>query len=178
MDLARNALTMRGEQIHIADWPTVSALTHNPHSGIFDDVSEAAARHHALAGLTFVINVQSRIDEDTLEKLDLVDRPEMARVGGGWTAIVGPDGQIIAGPNRDDEAIIYADIDLFDIVPVKYACDSAGHYARPDVFAFGVRPAPGGSTLGDRAATTTANVPVAGSAEPRSNAADTGAEET
>ncbi|HZM54349.1 MAG TPA: hypothetical protein VFC03_04920 [Acidimicrobiales bacterium] len=74
MDLARNALTMRGEQIHIADWPTVSALTHNPHSGIFDDVSEAAARHHALAGLTFVINVQSRIDEDTLEKVGLVDR--------------------------------------------------------------------------------------------------------
>ena len=177
MDLARYALTMKGEQIHIAAWPAVSALTHNPHSGIFDNVSEAAARHHALAGQTFVINVQSRIDEDTLEKLGLTGRPEMARVGGGWTAIVGPDGQIIAGPNRDDEAIIYADIDLFDIVPVKYACDSAGHYARPDVFAFGVRPAPGGGAPGDWAAVTAANVPAAGNAEARADAADTGAEE-
>ena len=121
--------------------------------------------------------MQSRIDEDTLEKLGLTNRPEMARVGGGWTAIVGPDGQIIAGPNRDDEAIIYADIDLFDIVPVKYACDSAGHYARPDVFAFGVRPEPSGGTLSDRAAATSANVPVAGSTEPRSDAVDAGAEE-
>ena len=153
MDLARYALTMKGEQIHVAAWPAVSALTHNPHSGIFDNVSEAAARHHALAGQ---VRHQCAValDEDTLEKLGLTNRPEMARVGGGWTAIVGPDGQIIAGPNRDDEAIIYADIDLFDIVPVKYACDSAGHYARPDVFAFGVRPEPSGGTLSDRAAAT------------------------
>lgn len=142
MDLARFALTALGEQIHVAAWPGVSGVTHNPHAAIFDDVTEAAARHHALAGQTFVLNVQSRIDEGTLEKLGLADRPEMARVGGGWTAIIGPDGQILAGPQRDDEAILYADIDLADIIPVKYACDSAGHYTRPDVFRFGINEAP------------------------------------
>jgi aliphatic nitrilase len=141
MDLARYALTTLGEQIHVAVWPPVSALTHDPHSAFFDAVTDAAARHHALAGQTFVINVQSRIDEDTLEKLGLTGRPEMARTGGGWTAIIGPNGQIIAGPHRDEEAIVYADIDLADIVLVKYACDSAGHYARPDVFRFGINEA-------------------------------------
>lgn len=147
MDLARYALTLMGEQIHVAAWPAVSAITHDPASGIFDSITEAAAKHHALAGQTFVINVQSRVDEDAVSKLGWDGQPDMLRVGGGWTAIIGPDGQIIAGPQRDDEAIIYADIDLADIVPVKRACDSAGHYARPDVFCFGVRPAPATSTV-------------------------------
>jgi nitrilase len=140
MDLARYALTTMGEQIHVAAWPAVSAITHDPASSIFDSISEAAAKHHALAGQTFVINVQSRVDEDVVNRLGLSGQPDMIRVGGGWTAIVGPDGQIIAGPHRDNEAIVYADIDLADIIPVKRACDSAGHYARPDVFSFGVRP--------------------------------------
>lgn len=133
MDLARYALTTMGEQIHIAAWPGISALSHDPQSGIFNDVAEAAARHHALAGQTFVINVQSRIDADTIERLGLTGKPEMIREGGGWSAIIAPNGQIIAGPNTDEEAILYADLDLSQIVFIKYACDSAGHYARPDV---------------------------------------------
>lgn len=161
MDLARYALTTMGEQIHVAAWPAVSAITHDPASGIFDSISEAAAKHHALAGQTFVINVQSRVDEDTVSMLGLSGRPDMIRVGGGWTAIVGPDGQIVAGPHRDDEAIVYADIDLADIIPVKRACDSAGHYARPDVFSFGVRPAPA-------AATSAEGVPQRGPTSPES----------
>ncbi len=141
MDLARYALTALGEQIHVAVWPPISALTHDPNSGFFDAVTDAAARHHALAGQTFVINVQSRIDETVLEKLGFLDRPDMARLGGGWSAIIGPGGQFLAGPHTDEEAILYADLDLADIVPVKYACDSAGHYARPDVFRFGINQA-------------------------------------
>src|SRR5690606_4175785 len=52
---------------------------------------------------------------------------------GGWSAIVSPTGQMLAGPNTDDEAVLVADIDLSEIVFLKYACDSAGHYSRPDI---------------------------------------------
>jgi aliphatic nitrilase len=117
----------------VAAWPGISALTHDPHSGFFNDVTEAAARHHALAGQTFVINVQSRIDADTIARLGLTGRPEMMREGGGWSAIIAPNGQLITGPHTEDETILYADLDLGQIVLAKYACDSAGHYARPDV---------------------------------------------
>jgi nitrilase len=133
MDLARYALTAMGEQIHVAAWPGTSTLTHNPHSTIFNAVTDAAARHHALAGQTFVVNVQSPIGADIVEQLGFQDRPDMIRPGGGWSAIIGPDGQIIAGPLTDKEGIVYADIDLEQIILAKYACDSAGHYARPDV---------------------------------------------
>ncbi len=133
MDLARYALTVMGEQIHVAAWPGASALTHNPHAGFFNAVTDAAARHHALAGQTFVINVQSPIAADTVEQLGLKDQPDMIRCGGGWSAIIGPDGQILSGPLTDKEGTLYAEIDLERIILVKYACDSAGHYARPDV---------------------------------------------
>ena len=133
MDLVRYSLACMGEQIHVAVWPAVSAVTHNPNSGLFDSVTEAAAKHHALSTQTFVINVQSRIDEDAIEKLGFTDRPDMMRTGGGWTAVIAPNGQIIAGPHTDDEAIIYAELDMSMIMKAKYACDSVGHYARPDV---------------------------------------------
>ncbi|PQA86691.1 carbon-nitrogen hydrolase family protein [Hyphococcus luteus] len=138
MDLARYALTSQGEQIHIATWPAGSALSHDPSSGVFDDLSEAAARHHAAAGQCFVINVQSRIDKATLERLGFADRPEMMREGGGWSAIIGPFGNIMEGPHRDDEKMLIADLDLADIVNFKYVSDSAGHYARPDVLRLAV----------------------------------------
>jgi aliphatic nitrilase len=133
MDLTRYALTAMGEQIHIAAWPGTSTLAHNPHSCIFNAVTDAAARHHALAGQTFVINVQSPIGADIVEQLGFQDRPDMIRPGGGWTAIIGPDGQFIGGPLTDKEDVVYAEIDLEQIILAKYACDSAGHYARPDV---------------------------------------------
>ena len=129
-----------GEQIHVAAWPAISAIPHDPVSRFFDSISEAAAKHHALAGQTFVVNVQPCVDEDTVDRLGFGDRPDMLRTGGGWSAVVGPHGQVIAGPTRDEETILHADIDLADIITMKQPCDSAGHYARPDVFFFGLRP--------------------------------------
>lgn len=133
MDLARYALTSQGEQIHVAAWPAISALSHDPSSGIFDALTEAAARHHAAAGQCFVINAQGCIDAPTIERLGLVGRDEMIRAGGGWSAIIGPSGRIITGPHRDQETILYGDLDFAEIAQFKYVSDSAGHYARPDV---------------------------------------------
>lgn len=133
MDLARYALTSQRQQIHVAAWPAISALTHDPNSGFFNQVVETAARYHAWAAQCFVINVSSVIDDAVVEKLDLVGQPDMIRTGGGWSAIVSPTGRMLAGPNTETEAMLVADIDLSEIVYLKYACDSAGHYARPDI---------------------------------------------
>lgn len=96
-------------------------------------MSESAARHHALSSQSFVVNVQSCVNETAIEKLGFEEEPEMFREGGGWSAIIGPEGRVLAGPNTDDEEIIYADIDLSDIIMTNYAVDSVGHYARPDI---------------------------------------------
>lgn len=167
MDLVRYALTARGEQIHAAVWPGGSALTHNPHASFFDSMTEAAAKHHAFAGQTFVISVQSRLDEAAIERMGLAGQPDMMRPGGGWSAIVGPEGKIIAGPHTDDEAILYADLDLAEIVYAKYACDSAGHYARPDVVRLWENTAPQPVVMGDESGSSGRGPPF-----PKSDLAD------
>jgi nitrilase len=52
----------------------------------------------------------------------------------GNSAIIGPDGKILAGPLEAEEGIIYAEIDLSQIIAAKRMFDVVGHYARPDVF--------------------------------------------
>jgi nitrilase len=82
--------------------------------------------------------VQSVVGADMVDRMGFKDRPDMVQEGGGWSAILGPDGQIIGGPLVGKEGIIYADIDLEQIILMKQACDSAGHYARPDVLRLSV----------------------------------------
>ena len=54
----------------------------------------------------------------------------------GNSAIIGPNGHILAGPLEGEEGIIYAEIDLREIIKAKRMFDAVGHYARPDVFDF------------------------------------------
>ena len=48
------------------------------------------------------------------------------------------DGKILAGPLEAEEGILYAEIDLQQIITAKRMFDAAGHYSRPDVFEFKV----------------------------------------
>ena len=50
-----------------------------------------------------------------------------------------PDGEFIAGPLREQEGILYAEIDPLQMHAAKWDLDVAGHYARPDVFQLTVR---------------------------------------
>ena len=52
----------------------------------------------------------------------------------GDTAIVDPDGKFLAGPVREQETIVYADLNPVALSGPKWKLDVAGHYARPDVF--------------------------------------------
>ena len=52
----------------------------------------------------------------------------------GDTAIVDPDGKFVAGPVREKEEIVYADLSQEALRGPKWKLDVAGHYARPDVF--------------------------------------------
>jgi nitrilase len=60
----------------------------------------------------------------------------------GGSAIVAPDGKIIAGPIECREEILYAEIDLEAGRAAKWDLDVAGHYARPDVFELHINRSP------------------------------------
>jgi nitrilase len=55
-------------------------------------------------------------------------------VNPGLSAIVDPDGKIVAGPAENEETILYTEVRRDLITGPRFQLDVAGHYARPDVF--------------------------------------------
>jgi nitrilase len=122
--LFRYALQGQGEQIHVANWP-------GGMPGI-DAIVDAAVRSYAFEAQAFVITVSSVITQPLLDALPAEVRERLA-LGGGNSAIVAPRGDYLAGPARDGEQLLYADLDFARIDALKAIVDSAGHYARPEV---------------------------------------------
>ena len=52
----------------------------------------------------------------------------------GDSVIVAPDGEILAGPARKVEKVLYAEIEPKAAQGNRWKLDVAGHYSRPDVF--------------------------------------------
>lgn len=57
----------------------------------------------------------------------------------GGSCILGPMGQVLAGPLWGTEGVLTAEVDLGDRTRGQFDLDTAGHYGRPDVFDFGLR---------------------------------------
>ncbi|MBI1913524.1 MAG: carbon-nitrogen hydrolase family protein [Planctomycetes bacterium] len=93
-------------------------------------------RHVALEGRCFVLSAcqyLTRADCPPDYPAIQGDDPKTVLMRGG-SCIVGPLGQVLAGPSFEGEGILTAELDLAEIVRGKYDFDVAGHYARPDVF--------------------------------------------
>jgi nitrilase len=96
-------------------------------------------RHIAREGGLFVISacmafpMSGISDEYEFKKL----YPEGREwINTGKSCIVDPNGKIIAGPLEAKEGILYAEIDLDDIISAKRMFDVVGHYSRSDAFRF------------------------------------------
>jgi nitrilase len=93
-------------------------------------------RHVALEGRCFVLSC----NQFTRRRDFPSDIPNALAAEGndvlssGGSCIIGPLGQVLAGPARDGEETLFADLDLDEITRGKFDFDVAGHYARPDVF--------------------------------------------
>jgi len=97
-------------------------------------------QHIAIEGRCFVFTAcqyLKRASFPTRYLCALGDDPNLVLMRGG-SAIINPFGRLLAGPYFEGETILYADIDMSEIVRGKFDFDAAGHYARPDVFALTV----------------------------------------
>lgn len=126
MPLARQVLHESGEDIHIAAWPQVK------------EMNLVASRHYAFEGRCFVIACGALMRASDLpEELEPIEslklRSESFVLNGG-SAIIAPDGSLLAGPVFEEETILTADLDLSCIPKESLALDVTGHYSRPDIF--------------------------------------------
>lgn len=102
------------------------------------DAWVATLRHIAKEGRVFVIGTNSCI-RGTDIPTHLPGRDDLYDGDDDWlsrgnTTIVGPDGDIIAGPLTETEGILYAEIDATIAHRSRREFDPVGHYARPDIF--------------------------------------------
>jgi nitrilase len=104
----------------------------------------ATMRHIAMEGRCFVLSACQHITRGAYpadQECALGDAPQTVLMRGG-SMIVGPLGEVLAGPDYSGETILYARIDPAAIARGKYDFDATGHYARPDVFQLRVNTAP------------------------------------
>jgi len=100
----------------------------------------ASMRHIALEGRCFVLSCcQYLTRADCPEDYAAIqgNDPSTVLMRGG-SCIIGPLGQILAGPNFDGPCMLTAELDLEEIPRSKYDFDVVGHYARPDIFRLSV----------------------------------------
>ncbi|MGD2125024.1 MAG: carbon-nitrogen hydrolase family protein [Desulfobacteraceae bacterium] len=125
MPLARMAIYSKGVELYLA--PTADTR----------ETWQATLRHIACEGRCFVLGCNQFVRRemypaDLKGVKELSNQPEVVCRGG--SAVISPFGEVLAGPLYDQEGILYAELDLAEIVRGKLDFDVVGHYARPDVF--------------------------------------------
>ena len=132
MPLLRMAMYAKGIELYCA--PTADDR----------DTWLSTMRHVALEGRCFVLSACQHLrradcpaDYAAIQGND----PETVLMRGG-SVIVGPLGQVLAGPLFNQNGVLLADIDLGEVARSKYDLDVVGHYARPDIFRLHVNTSP------------------------------------
>jgi len=125
--LARYALMTQHEEIHCAQFPGSMV------GQIFADQMEVTIRHHALESGCFVVNATGWLHDAQIAAVTPDPGLQKALRGGCCTAIVSPEGVLLAPPLREGEGLVIADLDMALIAKRKRMMDSVGHYARPEL---------------------------------------------
>ncbi|MEA3020042.1 MAG: nitrilase, partial [Actinomycetota bacterium] len=130
MPLARWRVYQQGPQIWVA--PTADD----------SDGWLASMRHVGIEAGAFVVSVPQYLPRTAFAAdfpVEITDGVDV--LGHGGAAIIDPQGEVIAGPLRDQEGTLYADCDLDRVLSAKRWFDVVGHYSRSDVLLPGERKA-------------------------------------
>lgn len=142
MPLARAAIYQQGIDIYLAPtWDNSDAWL-------------STLRHIAREGRVFVIGTNTCLRGSdiprTLRGAAELYGDEDDWLSRGNTAIVGPDGTVLAGPLTETTGTLVTTLDLAALTSARREFDPIGHYARPDVFQLSVDDRGGGGLPRER----------------------------
>jgi aliphatic nitrilase len=124
----RLALLLQGERVHVASWPAFP-------SNKWQDAIDIRTRYYAFEGKCFVVSSTGVFTEEMKELLCPTPEQKAKVAGtGAFSAIIGPTGAYLAGPDTGGEKILYAEVEPEVIIDEKISHDLTGHYNRFDLF--------------------------------------------
>ena len=126
MPLLRTAMYAKNVEIWCA--PTVDER----------DVWQASMRHIAHEGRCFVISACQVQPTPRALGVEVPGWDSDRLLIRGGSVIVGPLGDILAGPLVGESGLVVASVDTDELVRARYDFDVVGHYARPDIFSLKV----------------------------------------
>jgi nitrilase len=103
----------------------------------------ATMRHLARENRMFVVGVNPVLHADQVPAgfpaRDRLLAPGYLEQNGPWleggnTVLMAPDGSVLAGPVREREETLIADLDLRTVATARRHMNPVGHYHRPDIF--------------------------------------------
>ncbi|QPF92741.1 carbon-nitrogen hydrolase family protein [Bradyrhizobium commune] len=137
--LARYSLMAQGEQLHISSWPPVWP-TRRPAGGGNYHIAAATrirAAAHCFEAKVFGLVTAGVLDKAARDMLVARDASAAAVLDAtprAETFFLDPTGEQTGEVLRDDEGILYAEIDLNRCVEPKQFHDVVGYYNRFDIF--------------------------------------------
>lgn len=132
--LAHYAASTFHPVMHVASWPALF----NPFAEMHEIILRASAGL-AYTLKAFVISSVNRVTDDFIDAVGTTDeivtylKEMQAKKRGAY--IFNPIGRVICNGDGDDAELLYADLNLEDVLIPKVIQDFAGHYNRPEVFA-------------------------------------------
>ena len=122
MPLLRTAMYAKGVEVWCA--PTVDER----------EMWQVTMRHIACEGRCFVVTACQVQPSPQALGVEVANWPAERPLINGGSLIVGPMGEVLAGPLVGQAGLLTAQIDTEQLVRARYDFDVTGHYARPDVF--------------------------------------------
>lgn len=116
------------EQIHVAAWPPLDEFVDGS-PGFWSMTVEGCrgmSQAYAVESQTFVLHCTSRLSDEGCKALGTAGAPLMGKASKGRSAVIGPDGRILAEAG-DKEELLFADLDLDLITKTRTFADAAGH---------------------------------------------------
>ncbi|GAB7332755.1 hypothetical protein MBLNU13_g04492t1 [Cladosporium sp. NU13] len=128
-----------GEQVHVAAWPPLDPFTEDSPGfySMSDEGCLTASRMYAIESQAFVLHCATLLTKPGLELMGTAGSPLMGATAVGRSAVIGPDGRVLATTTSSNEEILVADLDLSLITKTKTFADAVGHYSRPDMLWLG-----------------------------------------
>jgi nitrilase/aliphatic nitrilase len=136
--LARFALLSQGEQIHIATYPPVWPFSRELSQDY--DLAEAIRMRtaaHSFEGKVFSIVAATTLDQVAVDQIAAVDeraRGLLTSSAQAVSMVLGPSGELLAGPVTGGDQLLVADIDVNESISLKQIHDIVGVYQRFDLF--------------------------------------------